>query len=203
MKNTHGGTITTNVAGGTETEAEPTADETDADPDPLHKDTVYHLLQNERRRLALRYLREIEPETDLGEMAVQVAAWENDTTTGAVTSDMRQRVYIALYQSHLPKLADEGVLDYDKDRKRISRRPAAAQLDRYLTLDERESRQASAETTDAQRAPAHVAVTAVGLMVLLASQVSAGLDPLTLAVTLALAVVIGVQQFGLPGPIRS
>jgi hypothetical protein len=207
MKSTHAGVITTDAAGGSATETERTTEGTDAEPEPLHKDTVYHLLQNERRRLALRYLREVESETDLGEMAVQVAAWENDTTTANVTSDMRQRVYIALYQSHLPKLADEGVLDYDKDRKRISRRQAAAQLDRYLTPAERARRGrgegASPETTDARRAPAHVAVTAVGLMVLLASQLSAGFDPLTLAVTLALAVAIGVQQFGLPRPIRS
>lgn len=194
MTTTHGGSLSTNTP--TPTQAEPAEATTEDDGfDPLHKDTVYHLLQNERRRLALRYLREIEPETDLGEMAVQVAAWENATTTEEVTSDMRQRVYIALYQSHLPKLAEEGVLEYDKNRKVIRRSEAAAQLDRYLTLDDRPD--ASAEPTEANPT-AHVAVTAVGLLVLLASQVSAGFSPLTLAVALALFAVIAVQQFGLP-----
>ncbi|MFC6726287.1 hypothetical protein ACFQE1_18345, partial [Halobium palmae] len=170
MTTTHGGSLSTNAP--TPTQAAPVETTTDDDGfDLLHKDTVYHLLQNERRRLALRYLREIEPETDLGEMAVQVAAWENATTTEEVTSDMRQRVYIALYQSHLPKLAEEDVLEYDKNRKVIRRSEAAAQLDRYLTLDDRPD--AATEPTEAD-STAHVAVTAVGLLVLLASQVSAG-----------------------------
>ncbi|MFC4357937.1 hypothetical protein ACFO0N_08235 [Halobium salinum] len=194
MKSTHGGTLSTTAANTTQADTPQNVDADDTKPELLHKDTVYHLLQNERRRLALRFLREVEPETDLGEMAVQVAAWENGVTTEAVTSDMRQRVYIALYQSHLPKLAEEGVLNYDKDRKHISRTAAAAQLDRYLTLDDRP--EAPAETGSDQTA--HVAVTAVGLLVLLASQVSAGFNPLTLAVTLALVAVIAVQQFGLP-----
>lgn len=198
MKSTHGGTLstnatqTTNAADVTHANAGETTD--DGEFEPLHKDTVYHLLQNERRRLALRYLREIDPETDLGEMAVQVAAWENGATTEEVTSDMRQRVYIALYQSHLPKLSEEGVLDYDKDRKVIRRTDAAAQLDRYLTLDTTDD---ATDATDSARPTAHVAVTAVGLLVLLASQV-ATFNPLTLAVTLGLFAVIAVQQFGLP-----
>jgi hypothetical protein len=65
-------------------------------------------------------------------MAEYIAAKENDIETRAVSSSQRKRVYIGLYQCHLPKLAGVGVVDFDKDRGDIALRPEAAQLDAYL-----------------------------------------------------------------------
>ena len=105
--------------------------------EPLSKDTVFHLLQNGRRRLTLRYLREVEADAELRDIAEQVAAWEHEVSVQQLRSNQRQRVYIALYQSHLSKLADEGVIEFDKHRKTIERTSLADQLDRYLELDAR------------------------------------------------------------------
>uniref|UniRef100_UPI003F79622F DUF7344 domain-containing protein n=1 Tax=Halomicrococcus sp. SG-WS-1 TaxID=3439057 RepID=UPI003F79622F len=44
----------------------------------------------------------------------------------------RQRVYIALYQSHLPKLDEEGVIDYNQSRGIVERGSLADQFDPYL-----------------------------------------------------------------------
>nr|WP_317987383.1 hypothetical protein [Haloprofundus halobius] len=67
------------------------------------------------------------------DIAEQVAAWENDTTVEALMSDQRQRVYIALYQEHLPKLDEDGVIDYNKSRGVVERNDVADQFDPYLT----------------------------------------------------------------------
>lgn len=98
----------------------------------LSTDDVFHLLQSQRRRAAIRYLWDTDGPVEMRDLAEQVAAWENDTTVHALTSDERQRAYIPLYQSHLPKLDEEGVIDYDKNRGIVKKTPLVSQLERYL-----------------------------------------------------------------------
>ncbi|SEW23941.1 DUF7344 domain-containing protein [Natrinema salifodinae] len=128
----------TQLSGG-ETEATAIDDDADVDPnadtateDALPADEIFHLLQNERRRLVLRYLSGTEETVRMRDVAEQVAAWEHDTTVAELTSDQRQRVYIPLYQSHLPKLDKAGVIDYQQSRGLVERKPLADELDQYL-----------------------------------------------------------------------
>jgi hypothetical protein len=104
-------------------------------PPELSKDELFHLLQNQRRRRVLLYLQGTDSKVNMRDVAEQVAAWENDTTVEALSSDERQRVYIALYQSHLPKLDDADVLSYNQQRGIVERTPLANQLDTYLNVD--------------------------------------------------------------------
>ena len=94
-------------------------------------DDVFHVLQNARRRLVLVYLSDVEGAVEMRAIAEQVAAWENGTTVEAITSEQRQRVYIALYQSHLPKMDELGVVDYDQARGVVERTP---QVDQFLSV---------------------------------------------------------------------
>jgi hypothetical protein len=94
-------------------------------------DDVFHVLQNARRRLVLVYLSDVEGAVEMRAIAEQVAAWENGTTVEAITSEQRQRVYIALYQSHLPKMDELGVVDYDQARGVVERTP---QVDQFLSF---------------------------------------------------------------------
>jgi len=103
-----------------------------ADQPPLTPDEIFHLLQTNRRRDALRYLKRHEGPVRMRDLAEQVAAWENDTTVRALSSRQRQRVYIPLYQTHLPKLDEAGVIEYDQSRGVVERTPVADQLDPYL-----------------------------------------------------------------------
>jgi hypothetical protein len=100
--------------------------------DPLSKDVLFDLLSNWRRREALRYLEANGGEADLGDVAEYVAAKENDTVVEALSSRQRKRVYIGLYQSHLPKMDDAGVVDFEKRRGTVELRPRVRQLDPYL-----------------------------------------------------------------------
>ncbi len=115
------------------------------------KDEIFHLLQNERRRMVLRYLRGTEGPVRMRDIAEQVAAWEHDTTVEQLTSTQRQRVYIPLYQSHLSKLDEAGIIDYQKNRGIVERKPLAEQVDQYLQIepgDESEAEQATDENWD-------------------------------------------------------
>jgi hypothetical protein len=98
----------------------------------LSKDVIFHILQNERRRLVLKYLQGREDPIRMRDVAEQVSAWEHDTTVQQLTSKQRQRVYIPLYQNHLTKLDDEGIIDYNQSRGIVERKPLADELDPYL-----------------------------------------------------------------------
>lgn len=103
--------------------------------DQLSKDVIFELLKNRRRREVLTYLLEADETVTLGELAEQIAAWENDTSVNALSSDQRKRVYVALYQTHLPKMDDAGIVEYDQDRGLISLADNADLLMMYLDTD--------------------------------------------------------------------
>ncbi|GAA0239654.1 hypothetical protein ACFFQF_30065 [Haladaptatus pallidirubidus] len=101
----------------------------------IEKDDLFHLLQASRRRSALIYLRERNEPVSLGELAEHVAAWENNKSTAELVSKERQNVYISLYQCHLDKLAEHGIIAFNKDRGLITRLEKASQLDPYLEVE--------------------------------------------------------------------
>jgi hypothetical protein len=117
--------------------------------DTLARDEIFHLLQNQRRRLVLRYITEHDA-VEMRAVAEHVAAWENDTTVERLTSDARQRVYIALYQSHLPKLDESGVIEYDRNRGTIEPCAPLRQLEPYLSAATDEADDEDDEDTTGQ-----------------------------------------------------
>jgi len=99
------------------------------------REEVFHAVKNLRRRYVLYYLQRYGGPVELGELAEQVAAWENDATVSEVSSSQRKSVYSALHQTHLPKLESAGVLRYDADRSVVHPSERAAQLDLQLASD--------------------------------------------------------------------
>ncbi|MDZ7687585.1 MAG: hypothetical protein U5J64_02480 [Halobacteriales archaeon] len=98
----------------------------------IPKEDAFEILKNRRRRDILHYLKQNGSEANVGEMAKQIAAWENDVSVDAVTSKQRKRLYTALYQSHLPKMDDVGILEYDQRRGTVNLTEEGAELDVYL-----------------------------------------------------------------------
>lgn len=101
----------------------------------LTLDTLYYVLQNDRRRMALRHLRTT-AETDLGTIADYVAARESGSESEAVSEEAsashRKRVYISLYQSHLPTLDEHGVVEFDQESNVVTPTSRLARFDAYL-----------------------------------------------------------------------
>lgn len=105
----------------------------DQQPVPdLDTDAIFHLLKNRRRRDVLRYLATNTGEVTIGAVAEHVAARENDIPVSQLTSQQRKRVYVALYQCHLPMMADYGVITFNRPRGLLELTPTAAQLEPYL-----------------------------------------------------------------------
>ncbi|WP_152529801.1 DUF7344 domain-containing protein [Candidatus Halobonum tyrrellensis] len=98
----------------------------------VERDEIYTLLSNRRRRNVIHSLLDDGPESTIGELATLLAAWENGCPPDEVTSKQRKRVYTALRQTHLPKLAEAGVLAYDEDRGSVELTPAGSELRKYL-----------------------------------------------------------------------
>jgi len=92
-------------------------------PTEIDKDTAFHLLSNNRRRAVLRRVRDADGPVELGPVAEEIAARENDTVPEAISADERKRVYISLYQCHLGKLSEASIVDYDRARGTIAPGP--------------------------------------------------------------------------------
>lgn len=128
----------------TQTLEEPPA-ESDADAQPeqatsepteeLSLDLIFEILKNERRREVIRYLRTHEQRVTLSDLAEHIAALENDTDIASITSSQRKRVYVGLYQCHLPKMADMGIVEFNQNRGIVALGPNASQLYQYLDND--------------------------------------------------------------------
>lgn len=111
------------VDGGPEIETE------DGAPSP---DELFHVLRNQRRRFTIHYLKQANGPVDVGELATQVAAWENEVAVDAVTSKQRRRVYNALQQTHIDELDETGLVEVN--RREVSLTERARDLDVYLDI---------------------------------------------------------------------
>lgn len=100
----------------------------------LPKDVIFDLLSTERRRDVLEYMATNGSVTTLGDLAEHIAAKENDTEVSLLNSQQRKRVYVALYQCHLPRMDDADVIDFESARGTVEIRPNAAQLYQYLDV---------------------------------------------------------------------
>lgn len=109
------------------------------DAELLSKDVVFELLTSPRRRAVICYLKSVGGEATRGELADQLAAAEYRIDPDEVSAQQRKRVYISLYQVHLPRMADAEVIEYDEDRGTVELTERATQLIPYILLDPTES----------------------------------------------------------------
>ena len=100
----------------------------------LSKDTIFSMLSNRRRRYVLYYLNRNPGPASLRDLAERIAAWENDVEVANLDYKQRKRVYTSLHQTHLPKLDEAGVVDYDRSAGTITLADRATDLDVYLKL---------------------------------------------------------------------
>ncbi|UIP01325.1 hypothetical protein Hbl1158_15545 (plasmid) [Halobaculum sp. CBA1158] len=115
------------------------------EPEPLPLDVTFEILKNQRRRLVLSHLDAVDGETTIGELAEHIAAIENDCTVQELGAQQRKRVYIGLYQCHLPKMDDASVVDFNRNRGRVELQAEADPLFEYL---EEEDESADGDAVD-------------------------------------------------------
>lgn len=82
---------------------------------------IHHALRATRRRYVIRILNESKEKTrSVRLLANQVAAWEHDIPVDQATGELYRNVYNSLSQTHLPTLADAGIIIYDSQRQTAS-----------------------------------------------------------------------------------
>jgi DNA-binding transcriptional ArsR family regulator len=106
--------------------------DTDAS-DEVSTDLVFEILSNKRRRMVLYYLRQSGEPATVRELAEQIAALENDVDVDDLANQQRKRVYVSLYQTHIPKLQETGIIEYDEDAGEVRLTDRAMEIDTYLT----------------------------------------------------------------------
>lgn len=154
------------------------------------KDDLFQILSNSRRRYIIYYLSQADEELSLKELATKIAAAESGTPESEITSEERQRVYISLYQTHLPKLEEADIAVYDEDERTV-----------VLTNDLRESgffwMETKAESTGWFRYYLALSVAswalAVGVWLAVPAVSLLGWAGVALAVSLGLSVLVALQ----------
>jgi len=76
-------------------------------------DTLLTLLANERRRHVIRLLGGDAPTLECDTLAETIAAAEQDCAPANLSRKERKRVYVGLYQTHLPRLDDADIIDLE------------------------------------------------------------------------------------------
>lgn len=89
-------------------------------PSSDRPEALIELLANARRRYLWEYLRREDREVSLREASEVVASRELDKRPSAVTYDERKSVYTSLLQFHCPKMADAGLVEFDRRAARVA-----------------------------------------------------------------------------------
>lgn len=106
-----------------------------SNPERLSQDQVFDILSNQRRRYALHYLSGTQDGVSHQTLARQIAAWENEIPVESVSKQQQKRVYVSLYQTHIPKLESIGVVEYDSDTGMITLTNRADEVTTYLRVN--------------------------------------------------------------------
>lgn len=104
----------------------------------LTESQIYRFLGNDRRRAVLKIL----DGTDEVTLEALVDSLVDGTSPEAVHDGLARSFYVSLQQTHLPKLADCGVVEFDGGNGPVRRGPQFEQVRRHLgaTYDDRWTR---------------------------------------------------------------
>ncbi|WP_254841226.1 DUF7344 domain-containing protein [Natronomonas marina] len=103
----------------------------EAEPD-LEEREIHEILRNDRRRLALETLRQHGGEATVRELSERIGTHE--TGEDPPPRNKRQSVYVSLHQTHLPKLDELGIVEYDPDEKDVALTNRVQQVEVYMEV---------------------------------------------------------------------
>ena len=97
----------------------------------LADDELYRVLASRPRRRVLYYLSDVESST-VAQLAEVLVGWETGGQDGMAGERAYERTEIALRHSHLPALADAGLLTYDPGTGAVAAEPLDAEVSDLL-----------------------------------------------------------------------
>jgi len=97
----------------------------------LDQADIHDVLRNDRRRRTIEYLTRV-GETTARDLSEFIA--EKESGESPPPRNVRQSVYVTLQQTHLPKLADLDIIEYDEDSKTVRLDSHAEDVNIYLEV---------------------------------------------------------------------
>ena len=98
----------------------------------LDEGEIHEVLRNDRRRLALEALRDSGGEESVRELSERIAAHE--TGEEPPPKKKRQSVYVSLHQTHLPKLDELEVVEYDPEERDVLLGDRVEEIEVYMEV---------------------------------------------------------------------
>ena len=96
-----------------------TDDGLNAHESELSRKDIFDLLSNRRRRFVLHALKRMEEPVELAELSTYVAAWEMEIEPEEIDSEDRRSVHVTLKRTHLPKMDEKNVIQFNKSEKTV------------------------------------------------------------------------------------
>lgn len=85
------------------------------------QDEIFSVLSHSHRRFILQYLHSADTPISIDELAAELVAWKNPLSAADQLSDGRATlVKISLMHSHLPKMAEAGLIRYDEIQQTVT-----------------------------------------------------------------------------------
>jgi hypothetical protein len=100
----------------------------------LSESVVYEILANSRRRETIRHLTDTVGGRTVSLRELSEAIATDETGESPPPRPCRESVYNSLHQTHLPKLAELGIVEYNREARTVSVRNSAREVDQYLAL---------------------------------------------------------------------
>ncbi len=98
----------------------------------LDESQIHNVLRNDRRRAAIQYLRDTGGSLTVDDLAEHIATLE--TGESPAPRNVRKSVYVSLHQTHLPKLDDLGIVEYDQRSKELSLKDRVREVEVYMEI---------------------------------------------------------------------
>jgi hypothetical protein len=99
--------------------------------DDIDRGEVHEILRNDRRRATIEVLREKLGSVSLRNLSEAIA--EREAGESPPPRNVRESVYNSLHQTHLPKLDERDVIEYDRDRKTVQLEEGAREV--YIHME--------------------------------------------------------------------
>ncbi|WP_255192356.1 DUF7344 domain-containing protein [Natronobeatus ordinarius] len=95
---------------------------------------IYEILANRRRRETIKQLTVSGGSGPISLHELSRAVATRETGESPPPSGARESVYNSLHQTHLPKLHELGVVEYDREERTVQVRQRARDVDRYMEV---------------------------------------------------------------------
>lgn len=98
----------------------------------LSHDTIFTLLSSYRRRVVLDLLLSHDRSLTLTDLRNEIIEQEQDREITDIPGEDVEEVHAVLHHIHIPKLAEAGVVTYDKERHIVEPTEEISQVESFL-----------------------------------------------------------------------